>query len=172
MGASKRTGVYGEGALVEAVHKAGWADFYWQSASTSYPGNATTLPITQVQQGLGGPIPGTDADRIVLPLIPAPTPQPPAPPQEATGMATEDPISGGSWGIKPDGAVFSFDGAPYLGGLNNHPEWHTPAVGPVAGLCAWKGDGTDANGNGYVIYVSAPAGFALYRFPRNGKYAK
>lgn len=87
-------------------------------------------------------------------------------------MAAEDPISGGSWGIKSDGSVFSYDGAPYLGGLNNHPEWHTPAIGPAVGICPWKGNGTDANGNGYVIYVLTPTAFALYRFPRSGIYAK
>ncbi len=63
-----RTGDYGPGALCQATHDAGYATYHWQSASTSYNGNATTLPITHVQQGLGGPIPNTDIDYIRLPL--------------------------------------------------------------------------------------------------------
>lgn len=85
-------------------------------------------------------------------------------------MAGYDPISGGSWGVEPNGAVYANDGAPYLGGLNNHPEWHTPAIGPAAGIVFWKGDGTDAAGNGYSIYVNTGSGFDLYRFPRSGAY--
>jgi hypothetical protein len=83
MGGAQRTGIYGEGLLVQEVHDAGWADFFWQSDSTSFPGNAATLPITQVQQGLAGPLPGTDVDRIVLPLAgPQAPPAPPVPSEE------------------------------------------------------------------------------------------
>lgn len=71
-----RTGDYGPGALCQATHDAGFATYHWQSASTSFNGNANTLPITHVQQGLGGPLPGTDADTILLPLTP---PVPPTP---------------------------------------------------------------------------------------------
>ncbi len=60
--APERTGVYGEGALCEMVYNYGYATWCWQSASTSFPGNATTLAITDIQQGPPGPIPGTDPD--------------------------------------------------------------------------------------------------------------
>lgn len=78
----ERTGVYGEGALCQACHDDGYATFFWQSASTSFPGNSTTLPITHVQQGLGGPLPDTDADTILLPLTP------PAP--SGTSLGTDE----------------------------------------------------------------------------------
>lgn len=94
------------------------------------------------------------------------------PQQEVTDMVGYDPISGGSWGVKADGSVYAYTGAPYLGGLNNHPEWHTAQVGTVAGIAAWKGDGTPAGGNGYVIYVETAQGFDLYRFPGSGALAK
>lgn len=85
MGGAARTGVYGEGALLTACLDAGWAAWFWQSASTSYPGNATTLPFVQIQQGLGGVLPGTDADTIhalvAVPIAPAPVP-----PQEVAPM--------------------------------------------------------------------------------------
>jgi hypothetical protein len=84
MGGPTRTGAYGEGALLQITKDQGLTNYLWQSASTSFPGNATTLPITQVQQGLDGPLPGTDADTIVLPLIATPAPPPVPTRQEAT----------------------------------------------------------------------------------------
>lgn len=83
-------------------------------------------------------------------------------------MVAFDPLTGGSWGCKADGSVYAFDGAPYLGGLNSHPEWNTEKVGTVAGIAAWKGDGAPTGGNGYVIYVETSTGFDLYRFPGDG----
>lgn len=73
---AERTGVYGEGALCHVAHVAGTAAYFWQSASTGFPGNATTLPITHIQQGGGGSIQGTDLDVIVRPIAP-PAPIPP-----------------------------------------------------------------------------------------------
>ena len=69
----QRTGDYGPGALCQATHDAGWATKHWQSASTSFNGNAHALPITQVQQGLAGPLPGTDLDIILAPLVVPPS---------------------------------------------------------------------------------------------------
>ena len=77
-----RTGDYGPGALCLATHDAGYATFHWQSASTSFNNNAHTLPITHVQQGGPGPLPGTDLDTILLPLTPpAPVPDPVSDPE-------------------------------------------------------------------------------------------
>lgn len=58
-------GDYGEGALCELLASLGLSTFHWQSESTSFDGNATTLPITALQQVFNGsPIPGTDKDVI------------------------------------------------------------------------------------------------------------
>lgn len=104
-----------------------------------------------------------------------PPPPPPPPPIEETDMAAVDPGSGGIWVTDPTGAVFCFDGAPYLGGLNNHPEWHAGNAGdPVVGIVPWKGNGVNEGGNGYAI-ATRPTGSKapdLYRFPRSGVYAK
>lgn len=114
-----------------------------------------------------------------LPLkTPAPSnPANPPTQQEAPPMMTYDPISGGNWTIDETGAVFANDGAPYLGGLNAHPEWSTtdgpdpdnlPDHGRVAGISFWKGDGTDKHGNGYVIafrFLNSPQP-SLYHFDR------
>lgn len=69
MGSPAKTGVYGEGALLQAVKDAGYAGFFWQSASTSFPGNATTLPFVQVQQTVGSLLPSTDTDLILRPMV-------------------------------------------------------------------------------------------------------
>jgi hypothetical protein len=90
-------------------------------------------------------------------------------------MAATDPVSGGTWFTDPSGAVYAFDGAPYLGGLNNHPEWQAgagQAEGPALGIAFWRGDGTNANGNGYIIATKDAAGNVHpYRFPRSAIYA-
>ncbi|HLY82051.1 MAG TPA: hypothetical protein VKQ71_03645 [Acidimicrobiales bacterium] len=87
-----------------------------------------------------------------------------------------DAKSGGTWTIKPDGSVYAHDGAPYLGGLNGHPDWHAGlASDPAVGIAPWPGDGTDAAGNGYVVETlelndATGDPFRLYHFPGNGVY--
>jgi len=85
-----RTGDYGPGALCQATHDAGYATYHWQSASTSFNGNGSTLPITNVQQGGAGPLPGTDLDTILIPLDP---PHPAQPPYEIGDGMTVVPVS-------------------------------------------------------------------------------
>ena len=48
-------------------------------------------------------------------------PQPPK--MEAQKMHAHDPVTGGIVGTNPDGDGYGFLGAPYPGGLNEHPEW-------------------------------------------------
>lgn len=56
-------GIYGEGALCALLQSEGLATWFWQSESTSFPGNDVTLPITHMLQRFGNsPIPGTDFD--------------------------------------------------------------------------------------------------------------
>jgi hypothetical protein len=86
----------------------------------------------------------------------------------------EDPITGGSWAVQADGAVYTADGAPYLGGANSHPAWTVGGpANPVVGIVPWKGDGTNKGGNGYAIVTTWTADttgdpFRYYRFPRAG----
>jgi hypothetical protein len=95
------TGVYGEGALCTLLKQDGLAAWFWQSESTSFPGNATVLPISHLQQKFNvSPIPGTDLDAILKADVgqwprptpaPAPTPTPPAPaPPAPTPSPQED----------------------------------------------------------------------------------
>ena len=77
-------GIYGEGALCSLLEALNLASWFWQSESTSFPGNATTLPITHLQQVFNAsPVPGTDIDYICKPDVgqyPAPSVAPPPPP--------------------------------------------------------------------------------------------
>lgn len=81
-----QVGVYGEGALCTLLQSDGLATWFFQSSSTSFPGNSTTLAITHIQQKAGAsPVPGTDLDILCKPDVgqwprpssPAPTPTEP-----------------------------------------------------------------------------------------------
>jgi hypothetical protein len=77
----------------------------------------------------------------------------------------QDGDSGGYWQLYEDGGIAAYDGAPYLGGVNNHQ--YNAAGWPVAGLAQFS----DRNGEGYCITLDAgKAGgdrFRRYRFPRD-----
>lgn len=95
----------------------------------------------------------------------------PAPPPAPIGddMVATDPISHGVWVARPDGAVYAFGGAPYLGGLNNHPEWGRGGSGQPG--CV--GIAYDYATKGYVLAVDGDGltDPEVYRFPRTGIYA-
>jgi hypothetical protein len=103
--------------------------------------------------------------------------QPAGPPPDTMGVdmpALYDPTSGGVWVCdptsSPPGAVYSYDGAKYLGGTNNAQM--NGAGWPVAGFAA----DVDATGaDCYQIVLDAgDAGdadgdrYRRYHFPRNG----
>ena len=144
----------------------GLPSLHWQSASTSFNGNATTLPITQVQQGLAGPLPGTDIDYILAPLVVS------QPTKAKDNMQCTDPATGGVWCLRIDGSIWSYpvDGGstpPWLGGLNT-------SVGQGVNVANISGitPNTSAPGPGYTISVdNGVAGFAIYAFTRDGKFA-
>lgn len=85
-------------------------------------------------------------------------------------MVLTDEISGGLWVLLDDGSVYTYDGAPYLGGTNNA---RMNAAGyPVYGI-ADDGDGYvivldwgDADGDGHA--ADGGDRFRRYRFPRDG----
>lgn len=88
-------------------------------------------------------------------------------------MLAWDPVTGGTWGLRPDGSIYADGGAPYLGGLNNHPEWHAgagTANGQAVGIAPFGKGGE----GGYEIMTDPGKGPKpdRYQFPRDGKYAK
>lgn len=93
----------------------------------------------------------------------------PAPKKGTNVWTMRDNTSGGTWVADETGAVFAYDGAPYLGGANvyNDGGW------PCSGLAEYS----DGKGEGYLVTLDAGAGakgdrFLRYRFPRDGSAAK
>jgi hypothetical protein len=90
--------------------------------------------------------------------------------EEVRRMVLTDEVSGGIWILNQDGGVFTYDGAPYLGGTNN--DQCNEAGYPVYGLAS--------HGDGYAVVLDwgddgsghAPADggdrFRRYHFPRDG----
>jgi hypothetical protein len=67
---------------------------------------------------------------------------PPAIDESEGSMVLHDAVSGGVWVTDRTGAVFAYDGAPYLGGINA-PD-HTPGGEPCVGIA-------DDGAGGYVL---------------------
>lgn len=88
-------------------------------------------------------------------------------------MQCTDPVTGGIWATDENGDGYGFFGAPYPGGLNQHPEWQAGAAEsggkvPCVGIAYWKS--ADADG---VCFFTKPGGttpngspYNLYRFRR------
>ena len=90
-------------------------------------------------------------------LGPAPVPAD----EEVGSMVLHDLESGGLWVADKTGAIFAYDGAPYLGGLNS-PD-HTPGGEPCVGIA-------DDGAGGYVLvadFGDNPGDrFRRYHYPR------
>jgi hypothetical protein len=109
--------------------------------------------------------------------LPSPiNPGSPAKDEEVKYQVQMDPESGGSWKVRiEDGAVYADDGAPFLGGLNTHSEWHAGADeseghSQVQGLVPCR----DGNGEwGYKIWIFDDRDNLLhpYMFPRDKSQA-
>jgi hypothetical protein len=105
---------------------------------------------------------------------PAPGPDPTPSTGGDDNMVLTDPVTGGIWAVdpksSPSGAVFSYDGAPYLGGTNN------AKMNAGNYQCVGIDVNPDSKGGGYVLVLdfgsagSAGGGdrYRRYRFPRNG----
>ena len=96
-------------------------------------------------------------------------------PSRSYNMLAYDPVSGGTWAIRPNGAVYAADGAPYLGGLNNHPQYNAGGNGdPAVGISFYGSPGSSVDDKGYEILCDngiSPEP-ARYRFPYNASLAK
>ena len=114
-----------------------------------------------------------------LVLNPTPTPPPPPPPPpipKELSMFATDPITGGVWSTDETGALYALYGAPYISGLNAHPQWGagTP-TNPCVGIAYWGKPGADG-----VVFFTKPSNgkggiagtpYSAYRFNRNGTTA-
>jgi len=173
--AAAEIGCYGQGSLTLRLRSLQLVGYTWQSASTSYPGNATTLPTTNVQQGEAGPLPTTDLDVIrTSDWGQYPRPAPPAPPPSTT--AVQKPLTGrygtlnkpivalcpmptaqGYTLVGSDGGTFNYGTAPMLGSLAND-KLNAPIVNAVH----------TADGKGLLMVATDGGVFALGDAPFEG----
>lgn len=115
---------------------------------------------------------GSQADfDVFFGLAPAPIPTPTA--QEEPSMFAYDPTSGGFWATDANGDLYCENGAPFIQGLNQHPEYDAGSAesggkNPCIGIVPFK----DKNGQIGICYVtSTPSGgtpYSWYRFARDG----
>jgi hypothetical protein len=174
-------GAYGTRWIIEQMVSLGASACWWQNAMDDQGSLGSVVsPHASLYQRVtpslvipgGG---GWDEDEI-LGLVSwwGSTPTPVSS-TEGADMAAFDPVSKGSWFTDSTGEVYAVDGAPYLGGLNNHPQWQaggSASNGPALGVAYWEGDGTDAGGLGYVIATRDSHGNVHpYNFPRSAVYA-
>lgn len=110
-----------------------------------------------------------------LPVVAPPSALPvPATGEEDDVLTFSNPRTGKHYRCFPDGSVYIFNpdgspGGPWLGGLNNHPDWHAGS-GQANGPPFIFGPSSD---DGYVITTRDAAGeFHPYVFPASGAWAK
>jgi hypothetical protein len=135
----------------------------WTPTTTISAPSAPTTPVT-----------APPSSKVSMPASTAPTT--PTSTSQETDMLyfpCADPVTGGLWVAYPDGHVDAFDGAPYLGGLNNHPAWNAgTATDPCQGIAVWgTGDAPATTGYYLIATDSENALPGIYRMPRSGVYA-
>jgi hypothetical protein len=110
----------------------------------------------------------------VVPVVTPPSAVPTLAPKEDDMLTFTNPRTGKHYRCFPDGSVYVFNadgspGGPWLGGLNNHPDWKAGG-GMVNGDPFIFGETPD---DGYVITTRDAAGnFHPYAFPPSGILAK
>jgi hypothetical protein len=97
-----------------------------------------------------------------------PPPAPPTPTTRETEMLTHDPKSGGYWGARANGNVYTYDGAPYIGPLAKYlTQWGIgTSANPVTGIAA------DGQGGFALLADSGGAQPNIYNINADGRYAK
>jgi hypothetical protein len=165
---SASTGCYGSGAVIQALFDAGLIAYGWQSMSTGFADNASTLPVTAIQQSTASPpVATTDANDILksdFGQYPRPAPAPSPVTAEVIKPTTGRygsmnapvvavcpmPTSGGYTLVGADGGTFNYGTAPMLGSLAND-HLNAPIVDAVH----------TADGKGLLMVATDGGVFAL-----------
>lgn len=185
-------GPYGSLGVCASVKAAvAGAAGYWQTVAWSNGqvwGNANLYQrVTPTRPQIAGTSPGSyDEDILLIPFSSSPAPIPgPTTGDMDMSLAAFDPTSGGFWCTDSNGDLYcppSGAGptevvAPFIAGLNQHPEYHAGDIesgdqNPCVGLTPFK----DKNGQIGICFITEPkAGgtigtpYAFYRFARNGQ---
>lgn len=113
----------------------------------------------------------------LLPYVTTGPPQPPAQEDALQKLLAEDPKTGGQWVTDVNGALYGWGAAPFIAGLNQHPEYHagdaeSGDANPCVGIGYWAAFGLDG-----IMYYTAPVSgvggwagtpYSQYRFLRSG----
>jgi hypothetical protein len=91
------------------------------------------------------------------------------------GWTAYDPDSGGFWATDQNGDLNNQNGAPFVAGLNQHPEYRAGAqesggAQPCIGIETFK-DKNDQHGIVYIIREAGTtdqSGLRFFRFARDG----
>lgn len=114
---SSQVGLYGQGSVSDYLFNAGLISHFWESASTSFPGNGSLNKHANIWQKVGAPLPNTDPDVLYARdygQFPKPGVRPPPPPPPPPGPSIEAFID----------EVVAQLGVPYVFGGDN------PGPGP------------------------------------------
>jgi hypothetical protein len=127
------TGVYGDGAVCQAMHDRRLVSGTWATNATSWPGGAFPFAdVVQVPAAQGGAttIGGVKVDLDTAFNLDGMWGAPQTtiqgghvfnPPLQLTICADLDCPAGGAWQLQPDGAIITCGSAPYRGGANGKP---------------------------------------------------
>jgi hypothetical protein len=105
----------------------------------------------------------------------SPIPTPSTTEGDNVGWTAYDPDSGGFWATDVNGDLNTENGAPFIAGLNQHPEFHAGSAesgtaNPCVGIETFK----DKNGQHGIAYITRTSGsknqsgLSFYRFARDG----
>lgn len=167
----RNVGIYGEGALIEAMG----VQYGWLSESTSFPGSQSPTPHTVVWQHYGQQVPGLpgaydvntihqgDWGQYPRPNVspaPAPVPEKVKPmysPALVVAAVLQDPKTKAALaGVAPDGSIFAW-GIEFRHGMNGNPNF----AGRQAARLEFPNAAEKAAGKLYTIIDTAGERYAL-----------
>ena len=144
------------------------------------PTQVLQAPRTGEDVMFSAPLPYTVMGYGRLPFPNAAPAPAPIPTEDEMQIVAYDPKTGGYWATDANGANYAGGGAPFIPGLNTHPDYKAGAAesagqNPCVGISYWA-----ALGNDGVIYFTKPTTgvggwtgtpYSTYRFLRNGQPA-
>lgn len=165
----REVGIYGEGALIEALS----VHYGWLSESTSFPGSQAPTAHTVVWQHYGQQLPGLPGAYDVNTIhatdwgqYPRPTPAPVPVPEKVKPMyrpaltvagVLQDPKTHAALaGVGPDGSIFAW-GIAFRRGMNGNPNF----IGREAAQLVFPNAAEKAAGKLYTIIATSGERYAL-----------
>ena len=174
-------GVYGPGPLLRFCQERG-IKYLWEPGATAW--NQGVYLGQLYQRHYNVDLDGyevdidisytTDYGQWPRPTAPAPSP---APSEEEFSMFCNDKFSAGSFGTDANGALYNYNGSPFIQNLEQHPDYHAGSeesgdANPCVGIACW-GSEEDKSGITFFTKPTKPPAsqkgpYSTYNFNRNG----